>query len=106
MALHAPTTGDLDEHEPALLGELLCQLKQQQLDVVDRGLGHLGEELRFDRLVGHHQDGLDGSSSLCAHQPSYASIAARSAERRSGAAVQRSWISPNELICSMSMRPC
>ena len=70
MALEPPAAGDLDEHEAALIGVLRRHLAQQRFDVVDRGLGHLREQLRLDRLVGHHQDGLDGAAGLGRHQPS------------------------------------
>ncbi|MDZ7733515.1 MAG: hypothetical protein U5R31_10825 [Acidimicrobiia bacterium] len=45
--------------KPRLLLVLVGERPAQLLDVVGRQLGDLGEQVRLDRPLGHHDDGFD-----------------------------------------------
>src|SRR5690606_23305378 len=105
--------------EPPPLGLVgLGHLGAQGLDARYRQLDELGEQLGVDRLVGHHQHRLDGTSGLVDHDrglgglarvlghPSYTSMASRSAWSCPSVPSQTISISPKVDAWRRSTRPC
>ena len=60
MGLVAVATGDARDGEAAALSfVLVVEFRAERLDLIDRGLGELREQLRFDGLDRGHQHGFD-----------------------------------------------